>query len=256
MKKRFFTTTMSLAMVFTAAMSGMGTLTVYATPPAGYDVDVDDGCYRGDGREPGGGGEYSWDISTGSDDIKPEDYSHGSLYEEYDNLGSSNFGGGSSYDGGGSRNSSSNASYSGGSSDSGFSDSSASYSAPAPKAAGSTTGVTGKENFHALAKSGSGTYKVTHKGIDIATFTLMDAESKKAVPCTAVTLKQRTDGKWAIDFQITEKYAETTKAADTTGLTVGAPIDRTYMYNTLGVSYVTINDTVVIDIEAEAAAAK
>lgn len=90
--------------------------------------------------------------------------------------------------------------------------------------------------------------------MEIATFTLMDAD-KKAVPCTAVALKQREDGKWAINFQVTEKYAETTKDADTTGLTVGAPLDRTYMYNTLGVSYVTINDTVVIDIEAEAQAA-
>lgn len=254
MKKRFLTTTMGLAMAFTAAMSGMGTLTVHATPPAGYDADVDDGCARSD-REPGGGGEYSWDISTGSIDIKPEDYSHGSLYEEYDNPGSSNSGSDSSYsapsyDGGGS-----NESYSGGSNDSGSSDGGASYSAPAPKAAGGTTGVTGKENFRALAKSGSGTYKVTHKGVEIATFTLMDSESKKAVPCTAVFLKQREDGKWAIEFQVTEKYAETTKAADTTGLTVGAPLDRTYMYNTLGVSYVTINDTVVIDIETEAQAA-
>lgn len=132
--------------------------------------------------------------------------------------------------------------------------STASYSAPAPKAAGSTTSVTGKETFRALAKSGSGTYKVTHKGVEIATFTLMDAD-KKAVPCTAVALKQREDGKWAINFQVTVKNAETTQAADTTGLTVGAPLDRTYMYNTLGVSYVTINDTVVIDIEAEAQAA-
>ena len=240
MKKRLLTTTMGLAMALTTAMSGMGTLTVHATPPAGYDADVDDGCDRGDGREPGGGGEYSWDISDGSDDIKTEDYSHGSSYSDYD----SNSGGGSS----------SSDSYDGGSGNSGSSDSSASYSAPAPKAAGSTTGVTGKENFRALAKSGSGTYKVTHKGIDIATFTLMDTESKKAVPCTAVFLKQREDGKWAIEFQVTEKYAETTGAADTTGLTVGAPIDRTYMYNTLGVSYVTINDAIVIDIEAEAAA--
>lgn len=66
------------------------------------------------------------------------------------------------------------------------------------------------------------------------------------MPCTAVALKQRTDDKkWAINYEV----------ADATGLTVGAPLDRTYMYSTLGVSYVTINDIVVIDIEAEAAAA-
>lgn len=218
----------------------------------------DDGLYHGDGREPGGSSP-----SDGSDDITPDRYSHGSLYTEYDNLapgesfssGGGSSDSGSSHSGGGSSDSGSsdsgNYSYDGGSSSSG--DSGASYSAPAPKAAGGTTSA-GKEQFRALAKSGDGTYKVTHKGVEIATFTLMDAD-KKAVPCTAVFLKQREDGKWAIEFQVTEKYAETTQAADTTGLTVGAPLDRTYMYNTLGVSYVTINDTVVIDIEAEAQAA-
>ena len=49
---------------------------------------------------------------------------------------------------------------------------------------------------------------------------------------------------WAINFEV----------ADSEGLNIGAPIDRTYMFKTLGVSYVTINDTVVIDIEAESAA--
>lgn len=124
--------------------------------------------------------------------------------------------------------------------------SSASYSAPARKAPGSNAGVTGKEQFRALAKSGEGSYKVTHKGQDIATFWLVDAEGKN-VPCNAVALKQRSDDKkWAINFEV----------ADSEGLNIGAPIDRTYMFKTLGVSYVTINDAVIIDIEAESAAAK
>lgn len=122
--------------------------------------------------------------------------------------------------------------------------STASYSAPAPKAVGSATSVTGKETFRAVAKAGDGTYKVIHKGVDIATFHLMKTD-KTAVSCTKVALKQRDDGKWAINYEV----------ADATDLTVGAPLDRTYMYNTLGVSYVTINDTVIIDIEAEAQAA-
>ena len=135
---------------------------------------------------------------------------------------------------------------SGSSSSSSTSSSATSAAAPAAvkKAAGSNTGVTGKEQFRALAKSGEGSYKVTHKGQTIATFWLVDSEGK-SVACTAVALKQRTDGKWAINYEV----------ADATGLTVGAPLDRTYMYKTLGVSYVTINDVVVIDIEAEAAAA-
>lgn len=90
-----------------------------------------------------------------------------------------------------------------------------------------------------------GSYKVTHKGQTIATFWLTDAEGK-SVSCDSVNLKQRTDDKkWAINYEV----------ADATGLTVGAPLDRTYLYKTLGVSYVTINDEIVIDIEAEAAAA-
>ena len=233
-----------MAMLMACAMVvGNTGIVVHAT-------EYDDGCARED-REPGGD-DFSQHIPIDISD--PANNTPGSLYED---SGSSSSGGGSSDSG---------SSYSGGSSDSGSSDSgnysydggsgnsgSASYSAPAPKAAGGTASA-GKEQFRALAKSGDGTYKVTHKGVEIATFTLMDAD-KKAVPCTAVFLKQREDGKWAIEFQVTEKYAETTQAADTTGLTVGAPLDRTYMYNTLGVSYVTINDTVVIDIEAEAQAA-
>lgn len=205
----------------------------------------DDGLVRDDVAAGGNDNSASISIGGGSSDSG--------------NSGSSSSGGGSSYsapsyddgyvrdnvEAGGNDNSAS-VEIGGGST--------ASYSSPAPKAAGSTTSVTGKETFRALAKSGSGTYKVTHKGVEIATFTLMDAD-KKAVPCTAVALKQREDGKWAINFQVTVKNAETTQAADTTGLTVGAPLDRTYMYNTLGVSYVTINDAVIIDIEAEAQAA-
>ena len=118
---------------------------------------------------------------------------------------------------------------------------SASYSAPAPKAAGKTASA-GKEEFRAIAKAGAGTYKVMHKGVEVATFHLMDAD-KKAVACTSVALKLRDDGKYAINYDV----------ADATGLTVGAPVDRTYLYRTLGVSYVTINDVVVIDIEAESA---
>lgn len=206
----------------------------------------DDGLVRDDVAAGGLGDEPA--ISIGGDSGSS---SSGGSSSDSGSSGSSSSGGSSSNS---SSSDSGNYSYDGGSGNSGSSNSSASYSAPAPKAAGSTTSVTGKETFRALAKSGSGTYKVTHKGVEIATFTLMDAD-KKAVPCTAVALKQREDGKWAINFQVTEKYAETTKDADTTGLTVGAPLDRTYMYNTLGVSYVTINDTVVIDIEAEAQAA-
>ena len=225
MKKRILTTTMALAMAFTTAMSGMGTLTAHAY--------TDDGAYHGDDMENGGSS-----ASDGSDDIGG---------------GSSSSDSGSSSSGGGSSDSGSdyNDGYvrddvaAGGGGNASLSDggSSSTASYTAPKAAGKAVSA-GKETFRAVAKAGAGTYKVTHKGIEIATFSLMDTD-KKAVSCTSVALKQREDKKYAIDFQVD----------DATGLTVGAPLDRTYMYSTLGVSYVTINDTVIIDIEAEVAAA-
>lgn len=236
MKKNILIKAMTMAMTC-ALVAGNNGMVAHA-------YVADDGTVHED-REPGGSS-----ASDGSDDIGGGSSNSGSSGSSSSGGGSSDSG--SSYDDGCVRED--REAGGGGSATLGDSGSTASYSAPTPKAAGSTTSVTGKETFRALAKSGSGTYKVTHKGVEIATFTLMDAD-KKAVPCTAVALKQREDGKWAINFQVTEKYAETTKDADTTGLTVGAPLDRTYMYNTLGVSYVTINDTVVIDIEAEAQAA-
>ncbi len=229
MKKRVLTTTMALAMAFTTAMSGMGTLTAHAY--------TDDGAYHGDDMADGGSS-----ASDGSDDI-------GSGNSGSSNSGSSSSGNNSgstddgAYHGDGMANGGSNASDGSDDIGGGNSGSSSTASYTAPKAAGKAASA-GKETFRAVAKAGAGTYKVTHKGIEIATFSLMDID-KKAVSCTSVALKQREDKKYAIDFQVD----------DATGLTIGAPLDRTYMYSTLGVSYVTINDTVIIDIEAEVAAA-
>ena len=245
MKKRM----MKMAAMMMAMTMVMGSaMTVHASSI------YDDGCVRDEGvgyGDAGGSGECSFD-NAGSSDSGSSSSSESSSApsESYD-------GGSSSYDDGCVRDEGvgyGDAGGSGeydfdfddaGSSDSGSSSSSASYSAPARRAPGSNTGVTGKEQFRALAKSGEGSYKVTHKGQTIATFWLVDAEGK-SVPCTAVALKQRSDDKkWAINFEV----------ADSEGLNIGAPLDRTYMFKTLGVSYVTINDAVIIDIEAEAQAA-
>ena len=186
---------------------------------------TDDGAYHGDDRENGGGGSTSWGTSGSSSNSGSSSSSSGGS----SNSGSTNYDDGA-YHGDGRENG-------------GGGDTSWSTSTSAPKAAG-TEASAGKEKFRAAANAGAGTYKVTHKGIEIATFKLMDAD-KKNVACTKVTLKLRDDKKYAINYEV----------ADAKGLTVGAPLDRTYMYNTLGVSYVTINDEVVIDIEAEAQAA-
>ena len=220
MKKRILTKVITMAMACALVVGNTG-LTAHAY--------TDDGAYHGDGRPGGDGNDGSAPIDLG-----------GSGSSSSSNSGSSSSGGSSSDSG-------SDYSYDSASSDSGNysydSGSNGGSSYTAPKAAGKAASA-GKETFRAVAKAGAGTYKVTHKGVEIATFSLMDSD-KKAVSCTAVALKQREDKKYAIDFQVD----------DATGLTVGAPLDRTYMYSTLGVSYVTINDTVIIDIEAEVAAA-
>ena len=232
MKTRSLVTKAMALLMASAMVMGNTGMVVHAS---------DDGCVRDEVAAGGNDNGASMDIGGSSD-------SGSSSSESYDS--------GSSSSSSGSSSSSSDYSYgdgcardevAAGGNDNGASmdigSSSASYSAPAPKAAGVSASA-GKEAFRAIAKAGAGTYKVMHKGVEVATFHLMDAD-KKAVACTAVALKLRDDGKYAINYEV----------ADATGLTVGAPVDRTYMYKTLGVSYVTINDEVVIDIEAEAQAA-
>ena len=196
-----------------------------------HATEYDDGCVRDDVAGGGGGSASLDDGGSGSSSDSGSSSS---------NSGSGSSNSGSDYNDGYVRDDVAAGGGGNASLSDGGSSSTASYTAP--KAAGKAVSA-GKETFRAVAKAGAGTYKVTHKGIEIATFSLMDTD-KKAVSCTAVALKQREDGKWAVNYDV----------ADATGLTVGAPLDRTYMYNTLGVSYITINDTVIIDIEAEAAA--
>ena len=225
MKKRILTKVITMAMACALVVGNTG-LTVHAA--------TDDGAYHGDDMADGGSS-----ASDGSDDIGGGGNSGSSNSSSSNNSGSTDDG---AYHGDGMGDGGSSASNGNDDIGSGNGGSSSTASYTAPKAAGKAASA-GKETFRAVAKAGAGTYKVTHKGVEIATFNLMDSD-KKAVSCTAVTLKQREDKKYAIDFQVD----------DATGLTVGAPLDRTYMYSTLGVSYVTINDEIIIDIESESAA--
>lgn len=219
MKKKTFKSVLALMLALTMVIAG--NMTVFA---------ADDGCYRPENpnndRSQNGqtiGGDDSGSSGGGS------------------NSGSGS-GSGSSGEssGGGSSYSSDAGSYDAGSGSS--EGSGATYSAPAPKVAG-TEASAGKESFKALAKPSAGTYKITHKGSITYEFRLMDAD-KKSVPCTKIALKKRDDKKWAIDFEV----------ANSKDLTIGAPVDRTYIYDVLGISYVSINDSIIIDVEAEAAA--
>lgn len=223
MKKRILTKVITMAMACALVVGNTG-IVAHAT-------EYDDGCVRDDVAGGGGGSASLDDGGSGSSSDSGSSSS---------NSGSGSSNSGSDYNDGYVRDDVAAGGGGNASLSDGGSSSTASYTAP--KAAGKAVSA-GKETFRAVAKAGAGTYKVTHKGIEIATFTLMDSE-KNAVSCTKVALKQREDGKWAVNYDV----------ADATGLTVGAPLDRTYMYNTLGVSYITINDTVIIDIEAEAAA--
>lgn len=231
MKTRSLVTKAMALLMASAMVMGNTGMVVHAS---------DDGCVRDEVAAGGNDNGASVDIGGSSDSGSSSSESHdsGSSSSSSDSSSSSSD---YSYDDGCARDE-----VAAGGNDNGASMDigSTSYSAPAPKAAGVSASA-GKEAFRAIAKAGAGTYKVMHKGVEVATFHLMDAD-KKAVACTSVALKLRDDGKYAINYDV----------ADATGLTVGAPVDRTYMYKTLGVSYVTINDDVVIDIEAESAVTK
>lgn len=226
MKKKRIKSVLALMLALTMVIAG--NMTVFA---------ADDGCYRPENpnhdTEPIhiGGESDSGSSSSGSSSSSDSSSNSSSSSSSGSSGGGGSYDAGSSYDGG--------SSYDAGSGSNG---SGSTYSAPAPKVAGTEVSA-GKESFKALAKPAAGTYKVTHKGTEIATFRLMDTE-KKSVACTKVSLKKRDDGKYAIDFEV----------ADAKGLTIGAPVDRTYMYTTLNVSYLSINDAIIADIEAEAAA--
>lgn len=229
MKKKTCKSVLALMLALTMVIAG--NMTVFA---------YDDGCVHhgneGNGEGPGVGAGIP---SDSSDSGSSSSGSSSSASSSSSSSSSSESSGGSSY-------SSDSGSYDGGASydaGSGSNGSGSTYSAPAPKVAGTEVSA-GKESFKALAKPAAGTYKVSHKGTEVCTFRVMCTNKQSVSCCTKIALKQRDDKKWAIDFEV----------ADARDLTIGAPLDRTYMYDILGVSYVSINDTVIIDIEAEAAA--
>lgn len=223
MKKRIKS---ALALMLALTMVIGGNMTVLA---------ADDGCYRPENpNHDTSGGHVGPDTSSdsgSSNSGSSGSSSSSSSSSSSESSGGGSYDGGSSYDGGGSYDAGSGSNGSG-----------STYSAPAPKVAGNKA-TAGKQEFRAVASASAGTYKVIHCGTEKMTFTLKNADGKAAA-CDGVALKQLDNKKWAIDF----------KVADAKGMTIGAPLDRTYMYDTLGVSYVTINDEVIIDIETEAAA--
>lgn len=242
MKKRI---SKMLVLMTTMTMILGSALTVHAEG-YGYKDGVywsDDGCYHGDGTP--SAGELGLDtiellpIEEGYiEDVDPGD--SGDFVEISDPVYEAPASDGS-YDVSSEFNSES---HSESRSSSGTSDS-GEGPAPAPviKAAGKVVAVEGGQKFRAVAKESAGTYTVVHCGNTVAVFTLKDADGN-ARACTSVALKKLESGKWAVNYTVD----------DADGLSIGSTADCTYMYRTLGVSFVTINDIVSIDMEAESAA--
>ncbi len=233
---RLMVMTMAAALVFG---NGAATLTVHAT---------DDGCYHGDGRENGRGGSASLDIDGGSSS----------------DSGSSSGGGGESYsapsDGGGSSD--------GGSGDSGsdYSSGGESYSAPsgdsgnggnggggaatAPSGLatkGNTATIPGSQTFRQVNKPADGRAAIYHCGIEQYTAQLMDADGNAAAYKYASPYKDEATGKWYLNI-ITED------GVDTKGYTIGTYKGSVTYLPKLGMSGVMLNQTVMVDAEAETAA--
>lgn len=233
MKKNILVATMALAMAFTTVMGSANTLTVYAT---------DDGCDHGDGRvsiTDDGGGNFgdSSDSSSSSSSSSSSGSSSGSS-ESYSGGGSSdsgsNGGGGSSYDSG---------STGAGGGDNGASTASAPVEGLARK--GNTVSVAGHETFRQINKASAGTVAIYHCGIEQYTAQLKDADGN-AVGYTSCSLYlDDLTGKWYLDI-----------ITNTADCTVGTYKGSVTYLPKLGISGVMVNDVIMVDAEAAAAAAK
>ncbi len=237
---KLITTAMAAALVFA---NGTYTMTVHANlmPDGNYD----DGCYHGNGREPGGnsGGEPI-------DLTNPENLTPGSLYES----SSSGDGGGSgeSYSApsdSGSNDSGSGSSDSAPSGDSGGGDDGGSYT-PAPSGLatkGSTAAIPGCDTFRHIWYPKEGRASIYHCGIEQYTAQLMDADGNAVPYKYASPYMDEATGKWYLNI-ITED------GVDTTGYTICTWKGTVSYLPKLGMSGVMLNQTLVVDAEAAAEA--
>lgn len=136
-------------------------------------------------------------------------------------------------------------SHSGGSSDSGSSDSgssdsgSSTVSAPKKNPNDMVVRVTDGQLFRIIMSTDHISYQVLHCGISRVSFEAVDADGN-AVKYSTVKLEKGEDGLWYINT----KFAE---GVDTEGFNVAVTDgDASYLANTLGVSGIKINGTVVL----------
>lgn len=256
MKKHIMkTAALCAAAVVAVASSGM---TAEARGPLYTEGD---GWFSGDGQDEvaesyatGASGEtisFTWDVG----DSAPAD-SGASVSEPntpYDNVSYDSGNSGSndvSYDSGSNEASSDN---SGSSSDSGSytdnagtnSSASASTASGVTRSSG-TISINGGESFRQKSSSANGTYTVIHMGQEKYTLQLKDAAGNN-VGFQGVGMYKADDGRYFINVV-------PNAGADTTGWSVVTMKgDKTYLPK-LGISGVALDGTVIVDVDAEAAA--
>lgn len=241
MKKKLLTKVMTMAMASALVFGNMGVMTVHAEPIFG-----DDGCYQGDGRE-GSAGD-SGGVSWGDDSSDSGSSSGGGSSESY-SAPSDNGGSSSSHSGGGSSDSGSSSgggsSYDGGSTGAGGGDNGASTPAPTGLAVkGNTVAIPGKETFRQINNPADGRASIYHCGIEQYTAQLKDADGN-AVGYTSCNLYlDDLTGKWYLDI-----------ITNTADCTVGTYKGSVTYLPKLGISGVMVNDVIMVDAEAAAAAA-
>jgi len=227
--------TMAAALVFG---NSAYTLTVHAT---------DDGCYHGDGRE--GGNDTGTTIDIGGSGGSSDSGSSSSQpsYSAPSGGGSSNDGGGSSDSGSGNDGGSSYVAPSG---DSGNSGNGGGGTATAPSGLatkGNTATIPGCETFRHIWYPKEGRASIYHCGIEQYTAQLLNADGNAVAYKYASPYKDEATGKWYLNI-ITED------GVDTTGYTIGTYKGSVTYLPKLGMSGVMLNQTVMVDAEAEAAA--
>ncbi len=247
---KLITTAMAAALIFA---NGTYTMTVHAglMPDGNYD----DGCYHGNGREPGGNGGGA---SIPIDLTNPENLTPGSFYESNNSgsgesysapsdSGSGDSGSGSSDSGSGDSGSGSSGSAPSG--DSGSSDDGGSGT-PAPSGLatkGSTATIPGSQTFRHIWYPKEGQASIYHCGIEQYTAQLTDADGNAVPYKYASPYMDEATGKWYLNI-ITED------GVDTTGYTICTWKGNVSYLPKLGMSGVMLNQTLMVDAEAAAAA--
>ncbi len=231
MKKRSLTKVMAMLMACAMVIGNTG-MVVHAT---------DDGCYHGNGRE-NGGNSGGADIGGGSSDS-------GSSNSAPSNSGSSSSSSDNTdYDDGAYHgNGRENGGNSGGA-DIGSSNGGSTYTAPSGLATkGNTVTIPGCETFRQVNKPSDGRVAIYHCGIEQYTAQLSDAKGNAVAYASAGAYKDEATGKWYLNIT-------TADGVDTTGYTIGTWKGAVTYLPKLGMSGVMLNEVVMVDAEAAAAA--